>query len=71
MKLFNVFVTLSAAAIATSLSTSTVSSVDAHSWIACTDYRGDVSNYEPSACKAWPRGFFLHRGDNNNFGDNR
>jgi hypothetical protein len=42
-----------------------------HSWIACTDYRGDASKWTPSGCKAWPRGFFAMRGDNNKFGEQR
>lgn len=28
----------------------TVPEVDAHSWVACTDYRGDVNYYEEDKC---------------------
>lgn len=31
--------------------------VSAHSWVACTDYRGDVSYYDDDACFAYPRGW--------------
>ena len=27
----------------------------AHSWVACTDYRGDVNYFEEENCRAWPR----------------
>ena len=26
-----------------------------HSWVACTDYRGDVNFFEEDKCEAWPR----------------
>jgi len=28
-----------------------------HSWVACTDYRGDVNFFEQDKCVAWPRGY--------------
>eukprot|EP00931_Biecheleriopsis_adriatica_P047276 TRINITY_DN2722_c0_g1_i1.p1 TRINITY_DN2722_c0_g1~~TRINITY_DN2722_c0_g1_i1.p1 ORF type:complete len:516 (-),score=63.53 TRINITY_DN2722_c0_g1_i1:314-1813(-) len=29
----------------------------AHSWVACTDYRGDVNYFEQDKCRAWPRNY--------------
>lgn len=28
-----------------------------HSWVACTDYRGDVNYFEQDKCAGWPRGY--------------
>lgn len=33
----------------------TTSLVDAHSWVACTDYRGDRATYNPAYCFGFPR----------------
>jgi len=36
--------------------------VDAHSWVACTDYRGDVNVYEEDNCFGYPR-LWANRGN--------
>jgi len=36
---------------------------DAHSWVACTDYRGDVNYYEEDKCFGYPR-LWANRGAN-------
>jgi hypothetical protein len=30
---------------------------DAHSWVACSDYRGDLNFFEQSQCFGWPRSY--------------
>lgn len=37
--------------------------VSGHSWIHCTQYQGDVSIYDESACVSWPRGATTFNGD--------
>ncbi|CAK0829997.1 unnamed protein product, partial [Prorocentrum cordatum] len=38
--------------------------VTGHSWVACTDYRGDVNYFEQEKCEAWPRQWW-NRGERN------
>lgn len=45
----------------------TSSLVHAHSWVACTDYRGDRTNYDVSFCKGFPRNW-QNAGGNAAFG---
>jgi hypothetical protein len=41
------------------------SSANAHSWLGCSDYRGDVNNYDESKCMGFPRpGFPTGTGTN-------
>ncbi len=46
-----------------------VSLIDAHSWLACSDYRGDINYYDPSKCYAYPRGW--KSVNSNTFGEDR
>eukprot|EP00933_Yihiella_yeosuensis_P043009 TRINITY_DN376_c1_g1_i1.p1 TRINITY_DN376_c1_g1~~TRINITY_DN376_c1_g1_i1.p1 ORF type:complete len:533 (+),score=61.75 TRINITY_DN376_c1_g1_i1:65-1663(+) len=34
-----------------------VETLQGHSWVACTDYRGDVNYFEQDKCLAWPRNY--------------
>ena len=34
-----------------------LSHCSAHSWVACSDYRGDVNFFEQSQCYGWPRSY--------------
>jgi hypothetical protein len=55
-------------AIATINTIAKIQQTNAHSWVHCSKYTGDVTNFQPSECKAWPRGFFKQYGKNEEFG---
>jgi len=34
-----------------------VDHAEGHSWVACTDYRGDMNYFQQEYCSGWPRGY--------------